>query len=376
MERTVSSGRTLYAGIGLVFALLLGGYFVYKITGVVLAFLLTILFSIILSAPVNYLHRRGLSRTWGMLAVLAAFALALYVFGLAVVPAVEAQSSQLVAAFPSLLEEAVALFNRVQGFFGLGARVSLEGASFSEVGKQVLTGNAVSTAAGVGLTLATAASLGVVVLISTVYMVIRPEPWVEGFVALFPAGWRQRTREVLFEMYHTVQRWFIGQLAAMTFIAAFWAVSLWVIGVPFALLLGIFSGLVSFVPYLGATISVVLPLLLALISEPFTAVYVIAAFVVIQQIEGNILQPILMSRAVDLHPALVVFAILTMGTLFGIVGVFLAVPLVAVVQVLVRELWVRRMDEMGTDPNPPVHAPRSHKLPAFVGRALGALRLR
>ncbi len=376
MERPVSSGRTLYAGIGLVFALLLGLYFVYKITGVVLAFLLTILFSILLSAPVNYLHRRGLSRVWGMLDVLAAFAGALYVFGLAVVPVVEAQSAQLVAAFPELLQEAVALFNRVQGFFGLGARISLNGESFSEVGQQLLTGNAVSTAAGVGLTLATAASLGLVVLIAAVYMVIRPEPWVEGFVALFPAGWRQRTREVLFEMYHTVQRWFIGQLTAMTFIAVFWAVSLWLIGVPFALLLGIFSGLVSFVPYLGATISVVLPLLLALISEPFTAVYVIIAFVIIQQIEGNILQPILMSRAVDLHPALVVFAILTMGTLFGIVGVFLAVPLVAVLQVLVRELWVRRMDEMGTDPNPPVDTPRSHKLPAFVGRTLGALRLR
>ena len=376
MERTVSSGRTLYAGIGLVFALLLGGYFVYKITGVVLAFLLTILFSILLSAPVNYLHRRGLSRTWGMLAVLATFALALYVFGLAVVPVVEAQSAQLVAAFPTLLEEAIALFNRVQGFFGLGARISLDGGSLPEVGRQLLTGNAVSTAAGVGLTVATAASLGLVVLIATIYMVIRPEPWVEGFVALFPAGWRQRTREVLFELYHTVQRWFIGQLTAMTFIAVFWAVSLWLIGVPFALLLGIFSGLISFVPYLGATISVVLPLLLALISEPFTAVYVIIAFVIIQQIEGNILQPILMSRAVDLHPALVVFAILTMGTLFGIVGVFLAVPLVAVVQVLVRELWVRRMDELGTDPNPPVDTPRSNKLPAFVGRTLEALRLR
>ncbi len=376
MERPVSSGRTLYAGIGLVFALLLGGYFVYKITGVVLAFLLTILFSILLSAPVNYLHRRGLSRTWGMLAVLAAFALALYVFGLAVVPVVETQSAQLVAAFPTLLEEAIALFNRVQSFFGLGARISLDGGSFPEVGRQLLTGNAVSTAAGVGLTVATAASLGLVVLIATIYMVIRPEPWVEGFVALFPAGWRQRTREVLFELYHTVQRWFIGQLTAMTFIAVFWAVSLWLIGVPFALLLGIFSGLVSFVPYLGATISVVLPLLLALISEPFTAVYVIIAFVIIQQIEGNILQPILMSRAVDLHPALVVFAILTMGTLFGIVGVFLAVPLVAVVQVLVRELWVRRMDELGTDPNPPVDTPRSNKLPAFVGRTLEALRLR
>jgi predicted PurR-regulated permease PerM len=364
----------VYGAIGLVFALLLGGYFVYKITGVVLAFLLTILISIILSAPVNYLHRRGVPRTWGALAVISALAGSLWLFGLAVVPAVEAQSTQLVTAFPVLLEEALGLFNRAQGFFGLGARVSLDGESFSGLGGQVLTGNAVSTAAGVGLTVATAVSLGLVVLIATLYMVIRPEPWVDGFVSLFPAGWRQRAREVLFEMYHTVQRWFIGQLAAMTFIAVFWAVSLSVIGVPFALLLGIFSGLVSFVPYLGATISVVLPLLLALISEPFTAVYVILAFVVIQQIEGNILQPILMSRAVDLHPALVVFAILTMGTLFGIVGVFLAVPLVAVVQVLVRELWVRRMDGIGTDPNPPTHAPKRRKLPEFVGRTLRFFR--
>ena len=374
MERPVSSGRTIYAGIGLVFALLLGGYFVYNITGVVLTFLLTILFSIILSAPVNYLHRRGLGRTWGMLAVISALAGALWLFGLAVIPAVEAQSSQLVAAFPALLDEALALFNRVQGFFGLGARVSLDGESFSEVGRQVLTGSAVSTAAGVGLTVATAISLGLVVLIATFYMVIRPEPWVEGFVSLFPAGWRQRTREVLSELYQTVQRWFIGQLTAMTFIAVFWAISLSVIGVPFALLLGIFSGLISFVPYLGATIAVVLPVLLALISEPFTVVYVILAFIVIQQIEGNILQPVLMSRAVDLHPALVIFAILTMGTLFGIVGVFVAVPLVAALQVLVRELWVSRMDGIGADTNPPVHAPKSRKLPDFIGRALESLR--
>jgi len=298
----------------------------------------------------------------------------IYLFGLAVVPVVEAQSAQLVQDFPALLEEALALFNRVQEFFGLGARVSLNGESLPDFGRQLLTGSAVSTAAGVGLTLATALSLGLVVLIATVYMVIRPEPWVEGFVSLFPAGWRQRAREVLWEMYHAVQRWFIGQLAAMTFIAVFWAVSLWAIGVPFALLLGILSGLISFVPYVGATVSVVLPALLALISEPFTLVYVILAFVVIQQIEGNILQPLLMSRAVDLHPALVVFAILTMGTLFGIVGVFVAVPLVAALQVLVRELWVRKMDDMGADPNPPVHVPKSRKLPDFVGRTLRSLR--
>ncbi|MDQ3863852.1 MAG: AI-2E family transporter, partial [Actinomycetota bacterium] len=280
MGRPVAPGRTAYTVIGLVFALLVGGYFAYRTTGAILAFLLTILLSIILSAPVNYLARKGIPRTWGVLAVIAAIAGVFWLLGLALVPAVEAQSRQFAEAFPTLLDEALALANRLKSFFGLGTQIGLKPEGLSGIGREFLTGDTVSTAAGVGLTAANVISLGVVVFISTVYLVIRPTPWVNGFVSLFPAGWRPRTREVLHAMYQTVQRWFLGQLTAMTFIAVFWAISLTVIGVPFALLLGIFSGLVSFIPYLGALISIVIPVLLALISDPFTVVWVILAFIV------------------------------------------------------------------------------------------------
>jgi predicted PurR-regulated permease PerM len=309
-----------------------------------------------------------------VIAVVAAIGGVVWLLGLALVPAVETQSREFAEAFPTLLDEALTLANQAQSFFGLGTQIGLNPESFSQLGREVLTGSTVSTAAGVGLTAATVVSLAAVVFISTVYLVIRPEPWVNGFVSLFPAGWRPRTREVLQALYQTEQRWFLGQLAAMTFIAVFWAISLSLIGVPFALLIGIFSGLISFIPYVGALISVVVPVLLALISDPFSAVWVIVAFIIIQQIEGNLLQPIVMSRAVDLHPALVVFAILVMGTLFGIVGVFLAVPLVAALQVLVRELWVQKMDQMGTDPNPPAREPPKRELPGPIGKVLKALR--
>jgi predicted PurR-regulated permease PerM len=374
MGKPAAPERTMYIGIGLVFVLIVGGYFIYQLGAVVLTFLLTILLSIIFSAPVNYLARRGLPRVWGVLAVIAALLGVLWLLGLALAPAIEEQSRQLAEAFPALLEEALALAHQVQSFFGLGNPIRLNPESLSSVGREFLTGSAVSAAAGVGLTVATVASLGLVVFISTVYLVIQPEPWVDGFVSLFPAGWRQRVREVLEMMYHTVQRWFIGQLAAMTFIGIFWAIALSIIGIPFALLLGIFSGLISFIPYVGATISVIVPVILALISNPITAVWVILAFIIIQQIEGNILQPIVMSQAVNLHPALVVFALLIMGTLFGLVGIFLAVPLVAALQVLVRELWVQRMDRIGTDPNPPPQEPEKRKPPGFIGRAVNALR--
>ncbi len=310
MGKPAASGRMVYVGIGLVFALLLGGHFIYQIPGVVLSFLLTVLFSIIFSAPVNYLARRGLPRVWGVLTVVVALGGILWLLGLALAPAIEQQSRQLAEDLPALLEEALTIANRVQSFFGLGSPIRLDFESLSNVGREFLTEGTLSTAAGVGLSAATVGSLGLVVLISTIYLTIQPEPWIDGFVSLFPAGWRQRVREVLEMMYHTIQRWFLGQLAAMTFIAVFWAIALSIIGIPFALLLGIFSGLIAFIPYVGATISVVLPLTLALVSDPISAVWVILAFIIIQQVEGNILQPIVMSQAVNLHPALVVFALL------------------------------------------------------------------
>ncbi|MDP9478171.1 MAG: AI-2E family transporter [Actinomycetota bacterium] len=374
MAKPAASERTVYVGIGLVFALLVGGYFIYEIGGVVLAFLLSVLFSIIFGAPVNYLARRGLPRAWGVLAIFAALVVVFWLFGLALAPAIAEQSRQLAEDLPVLLQEALALANRVRGFFGLDTPIGPDAESLSNVGRELLTGSAVSTAAGVGITVAAVGSLGLVVAISTIYLIIQPEPWVNGFVSLFPAGWRQRVRELLEMMYHTIQRWFLGQLAAMTFIGVFWAVALSIIGIPFALLLGILSGLISFVPYMGAIVSVVIPVVLALSSDPITAVWVVVAFVVIQQLEGNVLQPIVMSQAVNLHPALVVFALVVMGTLFGLVGIVLAVPLAAALQVLVRELWVKRMDRMGNDPNPPAQEPKKRDPPGFLGRAVRALR--
>src|SRR3712207_4013644 len=115
-------------------------------------------------------------------------------------------------------------------------------------------------------------------------------------------------------MYRVVQRWFLGQLTSMTLIGLLFTVAMFIIGIPFALLLGIFSGLISFVPFLGPVISVIPPVLLALTGDPIDALWVIVAYVIIQAIEGNLIQPIVMSRAVSLHPAVVMFGLLIMGT--------------------------------------------------------------
>ncbi len=344
----------------------------YQVPQVVLTFLLTVLLSMILSGPVNYLARRGVPRAWGVLVLIGACVLALWIFGLAFVQLIQEQSRELARNFPALLTEAQGFVYKLLRPFGLGA-VDLERSSLN-VGRDYLWGNkvnsTVSVLADAGLIVASSFSLALVALVAAIYLVIQPEPWINGFVSLFPAGWRERTREVLGMVYHTTQMWFAGQLTSMAVIGVLSALALYAIGIPFALLLGIFSGLIAFVPYAGPIVSVVPPILLALSSDPIKAVWVVLAYIVIQQIEGALLQPVVMNQTVNLHPTLVVFAILVMGTLFGFVGILLAIPLAAALQVLVRELWVERMNGIGTDPYARSQAPKKREPPRPLRKVL------
>ena len=345
--------RTVYVAIALVFALLLAGYLLYKITVVVLVLLLTLLFSIIISAPVDYLNHRGIGRGWATLAVLGGLVLVFGIAGVALTPVVDEQARELAQTFPLLLENAQQFVGRLQSALGIETSFRLDPERLIGSARSFLSGGTLTTVASVGASVANIFSFAVVILIATVYAVAQPAPLVNGFVALFPAAHRQRVREILGEMYKAVQKWFLGQLTSMTIIGLLSTVAMFVIGIPFALLLGIFSGLIAFIPFIGAVLAVIPPVLLALTGDPIDAVWVILAYVGIQAIEGNLIQPIVMSRAVSLHPAVVMFVLLIMGTLFGFVGVFLAIPLTAALNVLLRELWIERMDHIGTDPNPP-----------------------
>lgn len=357
MERSSISPRTVYFGIALfVFLLagvLVGLYFVYRVQQLVLAFGVTLLLSVMLSAPVNLLARLGLPRSLATVATLGALAAALWLFWRVAAATLSQQLGGLLEDLPRILEEAIGLANGFLGSLGLAGQLQLETQTILEAAGDALDREALLTVAGAGMTLVNVVSLGVLVLFATVYLVSRPQPWINGFTLLFPARKRQRVREILENVYRTVQTWVLGQMASMLFIGVSSALALYLIGVPFALLLGIFGGLISFVPILGAVASAIPPILIALVTDPVLVLWVILAYIVIQQIEGNTVQPLVMSRMLALHPAQVLFAIFLGGTLAGFVGVLLAVPALATAQVLVNELWVGRMNRVGKDPAPP-----------------------
>ena len=362
-------GRMVYVGVGLVFALLLASYLLYQITVVVLVLLLTLLFSVIISGPVDYLERRGVGRGLATLVVLGGLIFILGIAGTALAPVIENQARELAETFPELLKNTQDLVVSLQNSLGLETSFGLDPQNLLDSARNFLSGGALATVANVGASVANVISFAVVIIIATIYAVARPAPLINGFVALFPAGHRQRVREILGNVYETLQRWFLGQLTSMTIIGLLSTMALSLIGIPFALLLGIFSGLISFIPFVGPAISVIPPVLLALVGDPIDALWVVLAYAVIQMIESYLIYPLVMSRAVSIHPAVVMFALLIMGTLFGFVGVLLAVPLVTAVHVLLRELWIERMDTLGTDPNPPEEEPKPKLMARWLRRA-------
>src|ERR687893_303452 len=348
----------IYRAVGLILVLLLGLYFVYEIRTIVLVLLMALLFAVVLSGPVNYLARRGIPKVLGVLAVLGCFVVALWLASVAVIPVIQEQAEQFISDFPALLDEVQGL---AASLGGTDLRTLLE-----RVEETVFSNVTLSSVLDVGRSITEGVSLGLVAFIVTVYLVVHPTMWVDGFVSLFPAGRRERVRDVLGKMYQAVQKWFLGQLSAMVIIGVLTTIALSIIGIPYALLIGAFSGILAFIPLIGIVISIIPPVLLALVTDPILIVWVVLSYIVVHQVEAHVIQPVVMSRAVTLHPVVVVSAILIMGSLFHLIGLLLAVPLVAALSVLVRELWIARMDRMGTDPRAPT--PEQEKaMPARVG---------
>ena len=174
------------------------------------------------SAPVDYLVRKGLKRGWATLFVLGSLALVFVLAVLALAPMVTEQARQPVAALPGFLESTQELAGELESALGFKVDLRPDPQELWDPARNYLSGHTVSTAVGVGV--ADVLSMGAVVLITTAYIVARPVPLINGFVALFPADGRGCGRS-LGEVYKSGQRWFLGQLAYMAIIGSLFALA-------------------------------------------------------------------------------------------------------------------------------------------------------
>lgn len=180
-----------------------------------------------------------------------------------------------------------------------------------------------------------------IVLILTLMLLAEPAPYLRGFTLLFPSSYRHRVGEILQRCEISLGGWVTGTLFNMAIVAVLNALALVVLQVPLALANGILSGVLTFIPNIGPTLSTIPPILLALLDSPGKAVAVLVAYILIQAVESNILTPLIMQRQVYLLPAVTLASQLIFATFFGFLGLFLALPLLVVTQVWVKEFLVK-----------------------------------
>jgi len=178
-----------------------------------------------------------------------------------------------------------------------------------------------------------------VVLFAGVFFAASPRLYTEGLVRLLPKGRRQRAREVIAAAGAALWLWLLGQFVTMALVGILTGAGLSLIGVPLAPALGLLTAVLNFVPYFGPIVAAVPAVLLAFAGGIRMAVYTVLLFLVIQQVEGNAITPLIQGQAVRLPPVLVLFGAVAAGLLFGVAGVVVATPLTVAAMVAVKMLY-------------------------------------
>jgi predicted PurR-regulated permease PerM len=324
-------------------------WFLYSIASILLLVFIAVLFSLYLGAITDALQRTfALPRTAGVLiAVLATF-LALLGIGYLIVPPLVAQTQELLSALPLQLElweiQLRELAQRSPVFAELLRPRAPEATYVGSIVQEVsgyFRGVVPYIFSGVGFMVRIFS-----IVAMGIYMALRPGMYKEGVIALAPPVHRELVRDILTDLGRVLRAWLVGQLIGMFVLAVLMWLGLVLLGVPYALAFGVFTGVVTIVPFFGTLISTLLPTLFMLGFGGFGPALLVAAWgLIVNTIEGSFVSPMIMERQVQLPPVLTLLSVLVMARLLDIIGVFVAVPALASAMVIVRRIYVQRVLE-------------------------------
>lgn len=315
----------------IVLALAAFALLIWNLSGVLLLAFGAVLVAVILHAFADVLARHTpVPRRWSLTAagllILFGFLAASVLFG--------AQMRSQIAGISEKLPLAMNSFTRE---LGLG--------DVTEQLPQMLGmgpgGGFIGRLAGIGAAVVSGLADFLLVFIAGVFIAADPKVYRDGLVKLFPQGQHERITSSLDASGEALKLWLGSQLIAMTFVGVAAALGLWFLGLPSAFALGLLAGLLDFVPFVGPILGALPAVLIASTIDGTTVLWTVLLFAVIQQLEGNIVFPLVGKRMVSLPPALALFAIVASGVIFGPLGLVLGFPLAVVAFVLVKKLYVR-----------------------------------
>ncbi len=305
--------------------------------------------ALLLDPLVTKLERRGISRSIGIISISLVFFGGIFLIILTAAPAIIAEYSNLIDNLPQYFHVAAdRLGFYLEKFFGIKQPQSVEEfwanaqVYFSNLGVTQIRSffqtvlNTVLSGYSLTLTI-----FNLIVLPFFVFYIARDLRQIHRLILGFmPRHAAEKVRSIGGEILIHVYAFFKGQITVACILATLYVIGLSIVGVPSALVVGILSGFLNIIPYLGITVGIVLATVITLVSDPSWShlLSVWAVFIVVQSLEGSFLTPRIVGKSVGIHPLGVMLALIIGGQLLGLLGLVIAIPVAASLRVLFRHL--------------------------------------
>lgn len=327
-------------------ALLFFVLFMFVFSSILLPFVAGIVLAYFLNPIVEILEKLGISRMWGTVLITIAIVLVLVIALTILIPVITSQLQQFIRdGLPDYI-------NRIQAFFANHSFQWIKqyiGSDASEIQSNIqavlgqsseLIKSVLNSVLDSGKSLVNLVSLFIVAPVVAFYMLLDWERMITTIDSWIPRDHLETVRGICHEMDRAVAGFIRGQTTVCLALGVYYAAGLTISGLNFGLLIGLFVGLISFIPYVGSMTGFVLSVGVAWVQfypdQWERIIVVMGVFFVGQFLEGYILQPKLVGQSVGLHPVWLMFALFAFGSLFGFTGMLIAVPAAAAVGVLVR----------------------------------------
>jgi predicted PurR-regulated permease PerM len=346
--------------------------FLYIFSEILLPFVAGMVLAYFLDPVADRLQRLGLSRLMATIVILITFVLVLVIALVILVPLLASQLSDFAAKAPEYLSRLQALITSfdpqwLERRFGVSADDLREGLNSLLASGAGFVTTIFTSIWSSGMALVSVAGLFVVTPVVAFYMLLDWDRMVAKVDSWVPRDHVGTVRQIFADINAATAGFVRGQGTLCLVLGIMYAVGLTLTGLNFGILIGLFAGLISFIPYVGSLVGLTLSIGVAFVQfwpDWLMILAVAVVFFIGQFIEGNILQPRLVGKSVGLHPVWLMFALFAFGALFGFVGLLIAVPSAAAIAVLVRFAISRYLDSPlyvghSQDEAPPVRAGRS-----------------
>jgi predicted PurR-regulated permease PerM len=330
--------RTILAILGIVLSVALALQVIWLARQVLSWILISVFLALALNPTVEWFQRRGVRRRGFAAAATYLLTLSsLALIGALFIPTLVDQVNQFVDTIPQYVDD----LTRGKGRLGFLQRdyqvVDKVRAAVEDGGASRLLGVS-GTALAITKGIVTMIVAIVTIMFMTFFMLLEGPTWIERFLGLLPDDRRERWRTVGYDIYRTVGGYVTGNLLISLIAGVATTTVLLILDVPYAVALGLVVAILDLIPLAGATLAAIIVTTVAVLEDPLPAgVVVFVFFVVYQQLENHVLQPLVYGRTVQLSPLAVLIAVLIGAELAGVLGALAAIPVAGTIQVLLRD---------------------------------------